>query len=35
MPQTQSFGLRVQQLRQRRGVFREAFGGLLGKSGEW
>ena len=35
MPQTQSFGARVQQLRQRRGMSREVFGGLVGKSAEW
>jgi transcriptional regulator with XRE-family HTH domain len=39
MPQSESpsgtFGARLQQLRTRRGMSREVFGGLLGRSGEW
>ena len=30
-----SFGVRLQHLRTRRGLSREVFGGLLGRSGEW
>ncbi len=35
MPEKTAFGARLRRLRERRGLSRDVFGGLVGRSGEW
>ncbi len=35
MPEDNPFGARLRYLRERRGLSREVFGGLVGRSGDW